>query len=133
MIDKLISYLNFIFAELANPHKKDAVHPIPIQLYNVHHHEGFSYPGRIHDLLPGIYEVALDGDRRYIIGLYVNGILLPFVAPIVVPDNVNGRVKIRLDGGCANEIVPILMTDPLNSWFHNLYSSQNIVNAELHD
>lgn len=112
------------------PHKHAAVHPLPIQL-DIHHYESFSKSEISVYLQPRIYDVGVDKDRKYIIGLFLGGYLRPFVAPRADLNNNIGRVKIRIDGHHANVTVPIFDNDPLNDRFLELFEIHQTVPAEV--
>lgn len=124
--------MHFVFAELTWPHKEIAVHPNPLQIYNVHHYESIVTPGRIYDLEPVLYYVGTDETHRHVIGVFLGVDLYPLIARRKDLDNQYGRVKMLISGDIANDIVPILASDPLNSVFSEGHEAPNIRAAEFH-
>lgn len=120
-----------MFAELASPHKPDAVHPFPIQL-EVHHYEDLG-PFLFISSTAGLCTVGLDTekDQAYVIGVIVAGKLFPFMTPRAHLNNNYGRIKIRIHGNNADEIVSISKEDPLNSRFGKKFGPENIRSAEI--
>lgn len=120
-----------LLAELAWPHKAAALHPFPIQIRNIYTYESLRNPGRTLYLLPDYYYVGTDERHEHIIGLFLNGHMFPFLAHREDLQNRLGRVKLRITGNVANEIVPILDRDPLNRVFKENFTPQNIRLAEI--
>lgn len=125
--------LYFIFAESTWPHRRAAVHPPPIQLHNIHHYENLFHPGRPYALEVGHWKVGVDDAHEYIIGLVALGILCPFLAPRADLHHTYERVKIRINGDNATEIVPISNEDSLNLRFFQEYETDNIRFADIRE
>lgn len=124
----------FLFAELIWPHKESAVHPLPIQIHNIQHYENlFTKRLETYELEERFFYVGTDKNREYVIGVIVSGYLLPFMAPREDLHNHYGGVKLRINGNIADEIVPIMNRDSLNSVFGEIVGPRNIRPAVLHD
>lgn len=113
-IPLLISYLYFLFAELRWPHKEGAIHPKPIR-FHVVDYESYAYI--IWPIQEGFHKVGIMDNC--IIGIIIEGILFPFVAPGVGLHHVHERIKVHIHGDIANEIEPLLDNDPINDRFFN--------------
>lgn len=127
----LIPYLYFIVLGFIRRHKIEAIHPYPLLLCNDHYIESFLYRGRYYPLQPGFYEAALDNDQKYVIGVILDGNLLPLTTFTTDPDNTYERYKLRIHGDHAFEIVKILKQDPLNTLFFEQFKSRNIRSARV--
>lgn len=79
----------------------------------------------------GETSVGLDENHKYIIGRVALGRLLPFIAPRLDLPGHYMRVKIRIKGQIADDIVPILPGDPLNDRFFNEFGTHNTRTAEI--
>lgn len=117
-------------AESVWAHKQDRVHPLPLQL-DVNHYESLLYPGVSYHLPEGLYKVAIDMDREYVIGIIVSGRLCPLTVPMEDMNNNYVRVKLHINGNNANKIVPISKKDHLNSLFRELFGPENVRTAAV--
>lgn len=77
----------------------------------------------------GYYAVVAKID--YVIGVILFVYLCHFMARRPDLNNLYGRVKLRINGNNANEIVPILNRDPLNHLFFNEYEPEETHFAEI--
>lgn len=64
--------------------------------------------------------------------MFLLGHLYPFMARRADLDNEYGRVKLRINGSTANEIVPILDNDPLNGVYGDNFKPKNLLPADFH-
>lgn len=109
----MIFYLSFLLAEPVFPHADNAIHPLPILLYNVRH---FETPQHIIWTLGGKMHVVEIVDN-YIIGVILRSILFPLMTPGADPNSLHERVKVYVHNDIANRTVPILEDDPINKRF----------------
>lgn len=100
----LISYPNFLLAELIWPHKEYSVHPFPILLYNASH---FETPQHVIWPLPGGFHAVGILDN-YMIRKIMDRNLFLLMAPRDDLDFHYGRVKLHIHDGIANLTLPIL-------------------------
>lgn len=133
----MISYLCFIVSGLVRRHKFGVIHPFPLLLSNGHQIESFIFRGKfrpLRPLPPGFYNAALDNDRKYVIGVIVDGNLLPLTTIAMDPHNpyvytkpvTYERYKLRIKGDHADEIVKMLNEDPLNNLFFEKFESKDV-------
>lgn len=113
------------------PFKKVAIHPDPIKITNVYYYELSAVASM--RLYRGSFEVLVDEDHMYILGIILEGDLRAFKAHI--PPNNYARVKIRIHENIANETVAISPEDSLNDLFNKKFrpskSDQNIRFARI--
>lgn len=126
-----------MFLDSTWPHREGTVHPIPIQVYNVHNVESLKSSGTRLHLRPDFHFMGTDKDHKYIIGIIIPaipifGTLYPLLGRREDLHNQLERVKIRIDGSIANVTEPIYEWDRLNDLFGQKFGSEHIVSVEVH-
>lgn len=122
----MISSSNFSFAELAWPHKGDAVHPPYILIHGVDRYE--ASPNQFEELFNRFHEVGIVDNC--VVGKIITGKLFPLIDFRADLDFKLGRVKLQLNDNIANETVPILRDDPINNQFFVSVWRGNIRHAQ---
>lgn len=113
------------------PQDNPEIHPHPTEL-GVRNYEGFMNRGVTHYIPHSFWKVGVDENNEYVFGCIKSGaagnILCSFLAPRA-DLNEDGRVKLRIDGDNASEIVPIYENDPLNKLFFEKCEAGHIRNG----